>query len=436
MLRQVCRMGLLKGTRSGILLGLFVSLAAMGAATVQAQNFGGPFQRKKITLVRKLPPTGHIDGTSFVIKVSGAGGDVTSDLESTIASLLVSNDSRLRSVDPKESKDRPDAIINCHITTFAQPPPLVKTEQGLGFGTKGSPLQNQQVQEITGQLTLTFEAQDVRGNRGIAADTVTTKFDREYAVAGPAAAKPTMTSILGSHIKIPLTGATPGVGGQEDHAPTPQELRQQMIKDAALQVVSRLVNTSEEVNVFLARGAGLDDADTLMEQKLYTRALEGLETMPPFPQPEEDAYRLYDLGVANEALGYQSEDVVKARKFLQEASIDYGKAIDARPTEKMFLEPQNRIDTALAHYKVLGDQVARSQAASKEAAIAAAGPDLLTNADVISMVQAKLDQANIIDTIQHSTTKFDLSAKGQVDLAKAGVNGQIIAAMKAKARGQ
>jgi len=48
----------------------------------------------------------------------------------------------------------------------------------------------------------------------------------------------------------------------------------------------------------------------------------------------------------------------------------------------------------------------------------------------------KLDQANIIDTIQHSTAKFDLSAKGQVDLAKAGVNGQIIAAMKAKARGQ
>jgi hypothetical protein len=152
------------------------------------------------------------------------------------------------------------------------------------------------------------------------------------------------------------------------------------------------------------------------------------------PQPEADAYRLYDLGVANEALGYQAEDVVKARKYLQEASIDYGKAIDAKPAEKYFLEPQTRIDTALAHYKTLGDQMA----ASTQSASAAAAPaaDALTNADVISMVGAKLDEGNIIDTIQHSSAvNFELSARGQIDLAKGNVNGRIIAAMKQKARG-
>jgi hypothetical protein len=53
------------------------------------------------------------------------------------------------------------------------------------------------------------------------------------------------------------------------------------------------------------------------------------------------------------------------------------------------------------------------------------------------MVGAKLDQANIIDTIKTSSAvNFDLSAKGQIDLAKGNVNGQIIAAMKLKARGQ
>lgn len=71
------------------------------------------------------------------------------------------------------------------------------------------------------------------------------------------------------------------------------------------------------------------------------------------------------------------------------------------------------------------------------AAASAAAADALTNADVISMVAAKLDEANIIDTIQHSSAvKFDLSAKGQIDLAKGSVNGRIIAAMKQKARGQ
>jgi hypothetical protein len=411
------------------------SLVTLNANLLSAQNFGGPFQRKRITLVRKLPPTGHIDGNSFAVNVTGAGSDVTSDLESTITSMLVNNDGRLRSIsDPKE---RPDAVIKVRVTAYQPPQAQVKTEQGLEFGKKGGPLQNQQVQEMTAMLTLSFEAQDARANRGIAADTVTSKFDREYPVAGPAAAKPSMTSILGSHLpKVPLTGGLTGVGGADDRAPTPQELRQQLIKDASLQIASRLVNTQEDVTVFLARGGGLDEADTLMEQKLYTRALESLETMTPSTQPDAEAYRLYDLGVVNEALGYQAEDVGKARKYLQDAAIDYGKAIDTKPTEKMFLEPQNRIDTALAHYKVLGDRMASQQAMVKAAAAAAPPADLLTNADVISMVKAKLDQANIIDTIQHSTAKFDVSAKGQVDLAKAGVNGPIITAMKAKARGQ
>jgi len=407
-------------------------MSGVGAATLHAQNFGWGFQRKHISLVRKLPPTGHIDGNSFAVNVTGAGSDVTSSLEAQITSLLVKNDGRLRSVsDP--AKERPDAIIKARVTAFDRPQMQVKTEQGLELGKKGGPLQNQQVHEWAASLSVSFEAQDVRGNKGIAADTVTSKFDREYAVQAAPPAKPKFGSVLGGYIpKVPLAGGAPGAMGAEEREPNAQELQEALIKDVAMQIASRVVNTTETVNVFLARGSGLDDADTLMENKQYTRALENLDTMTPMGKPEEDAYRLYDLGVANEALGYQAEDVNKARKYLQEASIDYGKAIDAKPAEKMFLEPQNRIDTALAHYKVLSDEV--NQRNAKAAAAPAA--DVLTNADVISMVQAKLDQANIIDTIQHSTAKFDLSAKGQVDLAKAGVAGPIITAMKTKARGQ
>jgi hypothetical protein len=200
-------------------------------------------------------------------------------------------------------------------------------------------------------------------------------------------------------------------------------------------IASLLVNTTEQVPVNLAVGGGLDDADRLMDQKLWTRALEGLSTMPPFPSPDQDAYRLYDLGVVNEALGYSAEDVTKAGRYLQEASIDYSKAIDAKPAEKNFLQPQTRIDTALAHYKTLGDRQAHTQ--QMQAAAAAPAADALSNADVISMVAAKLDEGNILDTIKTATAvNFDLSAHGQIDLAKGNVNGRIIAAMKAKARGQ
>jgi len=44
-------------------------------------------------------------------------------------------------------------------------------------------------------------------------------------------------------------------------------------------------------------------------------------------------------------------------KYLSQASINYGKAIDNNPAEKYFREPQKRIETALAHYEKLEDDL-------------------------------------------------------------------------------
>jgi len=212
------------------------------------------------------------------------------------------------------------------------------------------------------------------------------------------------------------------------------------LQEAAQQIASHLVNTTEQVDVYLAKGGGLDEADKLMDEKLWSRALEQLETMKPFASAEDDAYRLYDLGVVNEAMGYAAEDVQSARKDLQQASIDYGKAIDAKPTEKYFLQPQNRIDTALAHYKILGEQKAPVEASAaaagaSSAAAKGAAANAMTNEQVIAMVSAGLDEANIIDTIKHAkAVNFDLSVQGQVDLSRNKVTGPVITAMKARAR--
>jgi hypothetical protein len=407
---------------------------------MQSQGFGGAFQRKQIVLVRKLPPTGHIDGSTFIVNVTGAGipPDVMTVLKSTLESDLVANDPRLRSV-VDAFKDHPDAVINCQVTTFTEAQ-QVTSQPGISFNKKPAPAQ--QFVHVTGMITANFNAQDMRATRSIAANTVTIKYDQQFPVQSAAASNQnSLTGILAAHIpKMPTGGSQNGQsGGEQDKPPTLIELKNMLVQNLAVGIASHLVNTSEQVPVLLATGPGLDDADRLMDQKLWSRALEQLETMQPFGSPEQDAYRLYDLGVVNEALGYQAEDVNKARKDLQEASIDYGKAIDARPAEKNFLQPQTRIDTALAHYKTLGDQMAASAQVASAAAAKASAPvaDALTNADVIAMVGAKLDTANILDTIKTSAAvNFDLSAKGQIDLAKGGVNGQLIAAMKAKARGQ
>jgi hypothetical protein len=431
--------------QSKILMGSLLCLLVWSPALpARAQNFGSSMARKKIVLQRKLPPTGHIDGTTIKVVATAKGfqADIAPDLASTLEALLIRNDSRLRS-----EEEHPDTLINCTVTTYAQPPAQTTMQPGMQIGK--TPAKATPLTRVTGILTVSFTAKDTKNSRSIAADTVTAKFDQEYNATG--AQQPGFAASF-KHLGDQITKGKQ----EEDKPPTAAELHNRLIQDAAQQIASHLVTTTEHVDVLLAKGGALDEANKLAEEKLWTRALEQLETMTPFPQKEEDAYRLYNIGVMNEALAYDAEDVKKARTYLQEASIDYGKAIDAKPTEKYFLQPQTRIDTALAHYKTIGDQATAKAAPVKAEVTAPASPapskpiatpsakpattsappaDALTNDQVIAMVQAKLDQANIVDNIRHaSAVSFDLSVAGQVNLSKNGVNGQILMAMKQRAR--
>jgi hypothetical protein len=208
--------------------------------------------------------------------------------------------------------------------------------------------------------------------------------------------------------------------------------------------------------------------------------------------------------VANEALAYQTEDREAAKKFLEEAAINYGKAIDARPDEKNFLEPQTRIETAVAYYKKLDEHlpvvvaavppsnpvpadaastdpaagsravkapaagtgpapkatVARTKASDPNGGSVSATPPAapapaassaqpktstraqsataapaLTNQKVIDMLKGGVDEDNIIATIQDApSVDFDLSPDGQIALAKSGIKGKILLAMRERAR--
>jgi hypothetical protein len=416
-------------------------------AVTSGQNFGSAMSltRKKIVLERKLPPTGHVEGTGLKVVVNGVGipSDVAASLNTTLEDILLKNDPRLRAEDV-----HPDTIITCTITSYAQPVPT-RTQESTVSLDKKKPAQPQYMERVTGTLTAGFKAAS-RSGHTLAADNVKANYDREFNVAANGNTNTNFASSIFHSVSSATSHVTKGGNNEEDQPPTQLELRDRLIQDAAMQIASHLVNTNEQVQVNLARGGGLDEPVKLLENKLWARALEGLETMQPFPTPEEDAYRLYDIGVANEALAYSSEDVTKARTYLEQAAINYGKAIDAKPTEKNFLEPQNRIDTALAHYKSLSEQskapvVETASAHSSSHSVAAtstehtaADPpgDAMTNDQVIEMVAAHIDEANIIDNIQHApSVTFDLSVQGQVYLSQHGVNGRVLTAMKTRERG-
>src|ERR1035438_110606 len=178
---RVCRMF---KARLGILLTAMLGVVAVPGVTVRAQNFGGAFQHKKIMLVRKLPPTGHIDGSSFKVQVSGGPGDVDQALQSTIESLIISNDSRLHTV--MSPTDNPDAMITCQVTSYSQQS-ATETQAGVTFGKTTVP--SQSFIHEKGLITVTFNAQDVRSSKSIAANTMTGKFDQQYPIQSAAPSK-------------------------------------------------------------------------------------------------------------------------------------------------------------------------------------------------------------------------------------------------------
>jgi len=97
------------------------------------------------------------------------------------------------------------------------------------------------------------------------------------------------------------------------------------------------VNSDEKVEVLLAQKSGpLDEGNKAAEAALWERALETYETASPFPKPEDDAYRLYNIGVAYEAMAYGASDEKMIMKYLDQAAINYGKAIDAKPARSIF----------------------------------------------------------------------------------------------------
>jgi tetratricopeptide (TPR) repeat protein len=153
-----------------------------------------------------------------------------------------------------------------------------------------------------------------------------------------------------NNAKAAITGLM-GKADQEPH--TAEELVQVLADRMAERIAARLVNTNEKVEVLLGKGGPLDDANRYAVAGQWSRYVEALETMAPFAKPADDSYRLYNIGVGDEALGYKAETPTAAAKYFEQAVIQYRKAGEANPHEKYFIQPVNRIEVALEHYKKL-----------------------------------------------------------------------------------
>lgn len=431
--------------------------------------------KKKVVLRRKLPSAIKLSATSFAVKTTAHDKnqeDVAQAMADVLETDLLKNDHRL-----KVEKNSPDFVVSCTVTHYEIPAPqsFVRNEVVV---QKGHNLEEpKKFYKITGTLEVAYQAKD-RSGKTLDSDNFTAKYSRDFEEGTNQATDKSIGSKMADPFKRMAGKKTEDSGTP----PTPMELRHQLIQQVVTDISTRLVSTEQAVDVYLARGK-LDSANKLAESGLWSRYLENLETMTPFTSPKDDAYRLYNIGVAYEALGYQTEDRAAAKKFLEQASIYYGKAIDGKPEEKFFLEPQNRIETAVAYYKKLEDRQkapveaeshpapAPAAAESKKTSAKASGtgdsahpgttnvakkslvsskPPLtnaaskqketpaapaLNNQKVVEMVKSGVDEDNVIATIRQArSVDFDISPDGQIQLAKNGVKGKIVAAMRERSR--
>src|ERR1700761_7625663 len=185
------------------------------APAIGGQNFGSAFTKKKIVLERKLPPTGHIDGTGIKVVVNAVGvqGDIAATLKSDLENILLRNDTRLRT-----EEVHPDTTITCTVTSYAQPAPVRTAQQTVSL-SKNKPAQPQYVERVTGTLTAGFKA-TARSGRSLAADNVKATYDREFNVASNTASTGLTSSIFHSIGSAAGKVAKTGSPEQEDTPPT------------------------------------------------------------------------------------------------------------------------------------------------------------------------------------------------------------------------
>ncbi len=436
--------------------------------TVQAQNFGAA--KTKVTLQRKLPALYRLPGNTIRVKVTAhaEAADLATDLRTQLETELLKDDPHLQ----VEEND-PAETVSCQITSYSHPKPIQRQQPGIG---KQPP---QVITRITGSLSVAFEAK-AKDGRVLGSANVPVNYDQEFDAAGNNVSHGVMGSLANSWHR--LKGSS-GNDNEEMKPPTDAELRSLLLDSAVHRIAQNIVNTSESIDVFLAKDKGpIDEGDKLAVAGLWQRALETFETAKPLTKRDEDAYRLYDIGVANEALGYAAEDPKSAMKFLDEAAINYGKAIDAKPGEKYFLGPQRRIETAIEHYRRLEEAkntpppappastappptVASAPATGKKLASTpvrtpspstktpgasaktpapvstggvarptASGSSALTDSQVIAMVKSGIAEESVEQTVKNAkSVDFDLSSAGQRKLVAGGVSSAVLSAMKARA---
>jgi hypothetical protein len=386
------------------------------SSSASAQGFGS--HKMKMFLYPKQPPRVFPPSAKFIVQLHPQAiinqqnlRQIQKSLEKTLAGY----DLRFNSVVAK-----PDIIISCVIpelnafSTYETHYTLEQGDLSAEVDIKspiGSTLQPYRLTVLEGHLTVNYSAREAATGKTLDADTLKLDFKQGY----------------------------------ERNPPQITDLYNLLIDNLAHMVASRFVPDFHSVEVPLAKGK-LKHASELLQKGCWNSAIDELHSLPQFIKADEEAFRLYTLGIAYEGLAYETPYLNPTRDYLEKALRYYEEAKRHQATEATFQTSSNRVVKLLNEYRRIEIFIRAYEKSEHQKELETSiinkiqtrhgKAGFINNNTIISMVKSALPEKEVIESIANVRSRyFDLSPQGMSALTKAGVKAQVIDAMRQSMRG-
>lgn len=386
--------------------------------------------KKSVNLVRSLPPQARLAGTRIQVHVSAlksANNAIAERMQTELESEILGNDATL-SLDAKNPTSSIDVSVlrnDYHESTESRQETRGQERSDSDkktFIPKFGMGQTKVTYKVVNHaFSVTLKAHDVRANATLLADTITKNYKQSF---------------------------EDGNG-----APDEQTLEDANMTEVVAEIVRRLLPTKESIAILLPKGR-LEDAIPYGEAGMWNKYLDALLKLPMMPNPLDEAYHQYAMGVAYEALGYSADDLDTSLKYLEKSAMLYNLAAEANPKEVNFIlsskpssllnrtqttasrmipfmpqhkdekraailqAPLGRVQAALVQYQKLKEASGGRKGPSDKSTPAEAGA--LTNDSIIDMLRAGISEEIITTTIDSAPRRdLDVTPKGLIQLSEA-----------------
>jgi hypothetical protein len=322
------------------------------AAPVFCQGFGSGFSGPKtVTVQRLLPATVNLNGKRIRVEATAAMHAINQDVPLILKTKLVTAIQK----DPRFIVDesRPETILRFTITNFY----VEERNYTIGSGANQT-----RCTAFTGKMEASYQALEAGTNAPLDSENLVHSMNNDDQ-------KQDTSSSLGSIFGRVDPRAKRGSCGTAGKS-TQHEAEDELVDSVVKQMYQRAAPSDDPITVLLP-SKKLEPLSALALGQRWNKLEEDATNFEKFPKADDDAYRLYMIALAKEAQAYElarqaaareqgkekqlsqqeaDESFQRAQKLLDEARKLYKDALQAKPAEKVFREPDERMEKAIEVY--------------------------------------------------------------------------------------